>query len=78
MEISIIDGHSPDPNLISRELRLRLRNVDLHIGNKSENSSGVALPDAILIWSERSRNFEKNIEKIKIDASAQRFPRKYD
>ena len=77
VKIKAIDGNISDYH-ISKQLKLGLRNVDLHVGDKNQNSAGIKIKDTVLIWSKGSPDFEKNIHKVRVNPSAKRFERKYD
>lgn len=77
VEIKAIDGSISDYH-ISKQLKLGLRNVDLHFGDKNQNSAGIEIKNPVLIWSKQSPDFEKNIHKVRVNPSAKRFKRKYD
>jgi len=77
VQIKTIDGNNSAYH-ISKELKLGLTNVDLHVGDKNQNSAGIEIKDPLLIWSKQSPDFEKNIHKVRVNPSAKRFERKYD
>jgi len=56
----------------------RAADVSLYTGNPASNSSGVAFPEAKLIWSERARHYHEAISNIQINPNASRYVRSTD
>ena len=77
-DVEVTEGRLPMTSTLRRALLKGARDVRLYVGKPEENSSGVPVEDAVLIWSVTDRNWKKNIADIKPDPSADRFPRKID
>ena len=78
VDVEVIDGFLPMTSTLRRALIKGVRDVRLYVGKPDKNNSGVAVEDAVLIWSVSDRNWKKNIADIKPDPSAERFVRKID
>ncbi len=71
-------GILPMPTTIRRLFIQRAPDVRLYTGNPTSNSSGVAFPDAKMIWSDIQRNYNEAISNIQIDPNATRYERRID
>ncbi len=78
MDFSTAEGREPSERSIDGVILRRAADVRMYSGTPEKNSSGAAFPEAVLIWSESSPQWENNIEKIRPDPTAARFPRKTD
>ena len=78
VDVEVTEGRLPMTPTLRRALLKGARDVRLYVGKPEENSSGVPVEDAVLIWSVTDRNWKSNIAQIKPDPSADRFARKID
>ena len=78
VDVEVTEGRLPMTSTLSRVLIKGARDVRLYVGKPEENTSGVPVEDAVLIWSVSDKNWKKNIAEIKPNPSAERFSRKID
>lgn len=76
--VQVKEGSLPATSALRRVLLKGARDVRLYVGKPEENSSGVSVENAVLVWSVTDRDWKKNIANIKPDPSADRFARKID
>ncbi|NJD92454.1 MAG: hypothetical protein FIA91_13265 [Geobacter sp.] len=72
------EGGLPGKSTISRNVIGRFPDVRLYIGTPDENSSRVTFPEALLIWSPKTPDWQAAIDSIPIDPNATRFNRPHD
>jgi hypothetical protein len=77
-DVEVIEGYLPMTPTLRSVLIKGARDVRLYVGTPEKNNSGVAVEEAVLIWSDSDRSWKKNIAEIKPDPSAERFVRKID
>ena len=78
VDVEVSEGFLPMTSTLRRVLIKGARDVRLYVGKPEKNNSGVAVEDAVLIWSVSDRNWKKNIADVKPEPSADRFVRKID
>jgi len=77
VDFEIIDGFMPPDNKITTVLG-RTPLVSMYTGTPGKNTSGVAVEDAVLIWSPETPDWKSNIAAVKVNANASRFVRNSD
>jgi hypothetical protein len=73
-----VDGAHPPTRTIGNGLFGRAQDTSLFIGTPEQNTSNIAFPEARLIWSEASPDWNANIAAIAPDPTAGRFARPAD
>ena len=71
-------GVLPMPATTRKLFIQRAPDVRLYTGNPVSNSSGVAFPEAKLIWSDTQRNYNEALSNIQVDPDAMRYERRTD
>lgn len=78
IEYRLIEGPHPAPRKITKTFFGGLPYVSYYFGNPESSTSGVAFPDAIVIWTEPGCDWRATIDSIKPVPSAGRAARETD
>jgi hypothetical protein len=78
LTVKAIKSAIPMPRTVARCVYGRFPDVNLFLGDPGNNTSGISFPEAKLLWSSESPDWEKAIASIVVDPRAGRFERKYD
>jgi hypothetical protein len=76
--VSVESVPNPGESVIGKAIVRRAPDVRLYVGTPEKNVSGIAFPEARLIWSEADRDWRAAIRKIREDPRATRFRRRAD
>jgi hypothetical protein len=77
-DLDVEKGSLPMPNKVSRLISGGAPAVTIIVGKPEENMSKYTFPEAKLIWSEDSPNWESAINAIQEDPTATHFQRRHD
>lgn len=77
-DIVVEKGLLPLISTIFRCVIGRAPDIRLYIGNPEKNTSGVAFPEAKLVWSSDAPDWNAAIDAIPADSTATRFERPHD
>jgi hypothetical protein len=78
VDIAAEEGTLPLTPTVSRSVIGRAPDARLYIGTPEDNTSRVAFPEAKLVWSPESPDWNAAIDAISVDLSATRFERRHD
>jgi len=81
VEIEILSGlNEPPTTKIIKSSIGSFPDLSVFLGTPDSNSSQVAFPEAVLLWSKEDARliWKKTIESIPVDTNATRFSREYD
>jgi hypothetical protein len=81
VKIDVLSGFShPSASMVAKSSIGRFPDLSVYLGTPDDNSSGVAFPESVLLWSKDdiSPSWQKRIESISVDENATRFSREYD
>jgi hypothetical protein len=75
---AVINGTHPSTRTIAKGLYGSAQDTTLYIGTPDRNSSNVTFPEARLLWSTESPDWNANLAAIALDPEAGRFARPTD
>lgn len=78
MEVLCLEGYVPPSRTIVSRIVGRFPDVVTYLGTPEENSSNIGFPEAVLIWSRESPDWEAALGRIQVDAAAGRFDRPHN
>lgn len=78
MDVECLEGYVPPSRTIVSRIVGRFPDVVTYLGTPEENSSNVGFPEAVLIWSRESPDWEAALGRIQVDAAAGRFDRPHN
>ena len=77
-EMTAVSGPPPPHYEVTRALFKSPKGVSLYLGTPTENSSGTAFPEALMIWTGAGSDWRGAIARIATDLTAVHFPRHTD